>query len=527
MARVGALFVPDLVLRAHLDAGALDGPGAVVDGAGAGGGRVRAATAAALEAGVVLGLDRVQALARVPGLAVLDLDPRRLDAAQGRLVQAALTISPVVEDGRAVAIAGDPLAGAGLVRFDASGQGLLHDGPEALVDAAVRAASEAGLPGARGAVAGGPGVAGLLAVHGGARVVRPGRDRGALAALPLAALDLPEAPGLSIDALRHLWLLSVRTVGGFAALPATSVETRFGASGLLLHRLARGIDPRPLAPAAEGAALVLGAEVPYPARTVDRAVAAVRPLLDGLADRLRRGDLGLTRLEVAWGLDRETARRGLEVLDPLAGGDALAALVRLDLEARPLSGAVRRVAVRAGRTVARGGGQGELFGRRGEARGLGRAVARLGGRLGAAGLGVPVLDDRHRPEARAHLAAVGADAGRGAAGAGAGGTGAGDTGAGGGPSSVPAVAGSTTGAAPLALRLLPAPQPVRVEVGADGRPVRVDGQAATSAGPFPQSGEWWAAGYDRTYYEVETRAGLWWMYRDGADGRWFVHGVFD
>ncbi len=501
--RIGALWVPDLVLRAHLDAAALAGPAAVVDGAGAGGGRVRVATAAALVAGVVPGQDRVQAQARLPELVVAGLAPTRLAAAQARLLRAATTLSPVVEDGRAVAGADNPLAGAGLVRFDAAGLGLLHDGPEALLDAAVAAAADAGLPGALGAIAGGPGVAGLLAVNGGARVVRPGRDRGALAALPLAALALPEAPGLSTEALRHLWLLSVRTLGGFAALPAASVEARFGTPGLALHRLARGVDPRPLVPVAEAEALVLRGEAPHPARTVDRAVAVVRPLLDALAGRLHRAGLGLTRLELAWGLRGGTARRALEILDPLADGGALAALVRLDLEARPLQGAVVDVAVRAGRTVARDTGQGELFGR--PSGGLGKAVARLGGRLGAAGLGVPVLDDRHRPEARAHLAAVGAGAGRRAE-----------------PGPAPA-----PGAAPLAMRLLPVPRPVRVELGAEGRPIRVDGQPARSAGPFPQSGEWWAAGYDRAYFEVETAAGLWWLYRDGADGRWFVHGVFD
>ena len=147
-------------------------------------------------------------------------------------------------------------------------------------------------------------------------------------------------------------------------------------------------------------------------------------------------------------------------------------------------------------------------------------MARLGGRLGARGLGVPVLDDRHRPEARAHLAAVGAGIGRAGSGAAAGGE--------------QATAGTAVGgeapagaAAPLAMRLLPVPRAVRVELGAEGRPIRVDGQPARSAGPFPQSGEWWAAGYDRAYFEVETAAGLWWLYRDGADGRWFVHGVFD
>jgi len=33
-----------------------------------------------------------------------------------------------------------------------------------------------------------------------------------------------------------------------AALPAAEAGSRFGAQGLIAHRLARGLDPRPLAP---------------------------------------------------------------------------------------------------------------------------------------------------------------------------------------------------------------------------------------------------------------------------------------
>ena len=50
----------------------------------------------------------------------------------------------------------------------------------------------------------------------------------------------PELPDL-------LARLGIRTLGAFAALPARAVVARFGAPGEAAHRLARGLDERPLA----------------------------------------------------------------------------------------------------------------------------------------------------------------------------------------------------------------------------------------------------------------------------------------
>jgi protein ImuB len=47
-------------------------------------------------------------------------------------------------------------------------------------------------------------------------------------------------------------------------------------------------------------------------------------------------------------------------------------------------------------------------------------------------------------------------------------------------------------------------------------------------GPERLSGEWWAAPYDREYYRVRLAdLGDCWVYRDGTDGRLWLHGFFD
>jgi DNA polymerase-4 len=64
----------------------------------------------------------------------------------------------------------------------------------------------------------------------------------------LAALDLRYLPGLDDALAAELRVLGLHTIGQFAALPAGAVARRFGAAAVVLHRLANGIDDRPVVP---------------------------------------------------------------------------------------------------------------------------------------------------------------------------------------------------------------------------------------------------------------------------------------
>ena len=70
-----------------------------------------------------------------------------------------------------------------------------------------------------------------------------GAERRFLAPLPLAIL--PDPP---VEMVRRLHLFDITTLGGLAQLPRAAVTLQFGAEAVLFHDLARGIDPRPLAP---------------------------------------------------------------------------------------------------------------------------------------------------------------------------------------------------------------------------------------------------------------------------------------
>ena len=176
----------------------------------------------------------------VRGVNLLDADPLVL-AAGGTSLQASQSTGAYASE----SVWNSPPGQSALGFSASSGGGFSQIFPRpAYQDGVAGIGATRGVPDVAADADGGTGMAMALSDGGQSYILAgTGGDR---AAAP------PWAPGLSSEAFRRLWLLSVRTIGGFAALPAASVETRFGAGGLVLHRLARGVDPRPPAPATAG-----------------------------------------------------------------------------------------------------------------------------------------------------------------------------------------------------------------------------------------------------------------------------------
>ncbi|HEX6509937.1 MAG TPA: DNA polymerase IV, partial [Chloroflexota bacterium] len=86
-------------------------------------------------------------------------------------------------------------------------------------------------------------LASMYAGADGVAMVEEGRERAFLADLPVTLLPDVD-PRLALT----LGVLGLRTIGQFAALPASAVGKRFGAAGKQLYRYAHGIDPRPVLP---------------------------------------------------------------------------------------------------------------------------------------------------------------------------------------------------------------------------------------------------------------------------------------
>jgi protein ImuB len=494
--RVLALVVPELslqrVLRSRPPAGAL---AVIAEGA------VRHATPGALAAGVRPGDSLVQARAACAALEAVPLDAAADRAALRALAETLLSLSPAVE-----------VAPPDAVLLDASGMRLAGREPaaaELALAGAVRSiCGEMGWQG-RVALADGKAVALALARHGGPERTRaaPGEGARELAPLPIEALGLPA------EVARWLAAVGVGSVGALAMLPPGSLAQRFGAAGAAAARLARGEDLRPLVPFRpetfprehwdlEGEVGVLSSAEPV--------IFAAKRLADRVAARLAGRGMGASRLRLTLLLDP----RGEERVDlPLArpGADAAAWMIplrerlsglRLPAPVRALDLAVVEAAEVPAEQLAVGD-------RPEVARALDVALSRIAARLGEESLFAAEAADRHRPEAAYRPAPFRRSAPpRDAA--------AGDPG-------VPP--GRPT-------RLVDPPLPV-VALGDGGRltALRVDGAVRgvlALSGPERIAGEWWGDPFDRDYWRIRLDGlGETWIYRDGRDGRLWLHGLFD
>ncbi|MGH3735558.1 MAG: DNA polymerase Y family protein [Micromonosporaceae bacterium] len=272
-ARVLTVWCPDWpVIAATLgDDDPLSAPTAVMYA-----GKVVACSPAARRDGVRRGLRRREAQGRCPELVLLAHDPGR----DARVFEPVVTAVEAIAPGVAVY---RPGSCAVAVRGPARYFGGELAAAERMVD---HVADSCGVECQVG-VADGIFTA-LHAARAGV-VVEPGRSAEFLAELDVAALERPEL----VDTLRRLGL---RTLGAFGQLPETDVRARFGEDAALAHRLARGLDPRPLAPREVPPDLTVSTVLDPPAERVDVAVFATRTLAESLHQGLAGHGLACTRL---------------------------------------------------------------------------------------------------------------------------------------------------------------------------------------------------------------------------------------
>jgi protein ImuB len=268
--RTAVVWCPDWPLAA---AGVEDTTRAVVMADG----RVYATSAAAREDGVRRGMRLRDAQRRSANLHVLDADLAGEMRAYGPVLAVLERFTPMME-----------IVRPGLCAFRARGPARYFGGEEALTALVTGAVVEVA---GRGQV----GIAdGLFAAELAARervAVPPGDTRGYLAGWPVSVLDRPELAGLLVR-------LGIRTLGAFAALPAGDVHARFGPDGALAHRLASGLQARPLVPHDPPPDLSVEAEIDPPSDRVDQATFLAKALADTLHERLAARGLICTQLAV-------------------------------------------------------------------------------------------------------------------------------------------------------------------------------------------------------------------------------------
>jgi protein ImuB len=258
-----------------------DVPAAVLAGE-----EVLACTAAARVEGVRRGLRRREAVRRCPALQLIPRD----EAAEARAFEpvavALEDVCPRLEVIR-----------PGTCAFPTKGPSRYFGGDAALASLVAGQVDDvlAGLP---GVVAQAPcqvGVAdGVFASRLAAResgIVPAGGSAAFLAAYPITLLERPDLVDLLVR-------LGLHTLGAFAALPPSNVASRFGADGVLAHRLARGLDERPLAIRLLAPELAVQTELDPPATEIEPLAFVAKALADSLRAALEQRGLVCARVLV-------------------------------------------------------------------------------------------------------------------------------------------------------------------------------------------------------------------------------------
>jgi protein ImuB len=511
--------------------------------------RVVATSAAARAAGAAVGLRRREAQRRCPDALLVTADASR-DARVFEPCAAALdAVTPRVE-----------VVEPGTVAFGTRGPSRFHGGDAALgrlvaeVLVAARptpgpvrvgigdgtftaaCASRPGRPGrplGPGDPAESPGSPGAEE-PGPVTLVPPGGAAAFLAPWPVgtAAAHLDTAEALAVaDVLRRLGL---GTLGAVATLDPADVLGRFGDTGICLHRLARGLDPRPLATRRPAPELAVTAELDPPVERVDLLAFRAVALADELHAHLGRDGLACLRLGIEVETDHGETRRRSWRHEGGLGAAAVAERARWQLDGwltgpiadRPSAGITRLVLDPEEVVPARGRQLGFWGGETRLDEGAARALTRVAALLGTDAVTVPEVVGGRAPGDRvATLPAASVDL-------------TGDR-----TLVRPDREGPWPGRLPPPSPTVVHPDPEPVDLlDAEGRPVGVDGRGTISAaparlgrhpvvgwaGPWPVVEQWWDPERSRRRARVQV------VLEDGTAhllaleaGTWHLEATYD
>jgi protein ImuB len=387
--------------------------------------RVVAASPAARDDQVIVGLRRREAQARSPEVVVIEHDAD-VDARCFEPVVAALEpITPRIE-----------IIEPGWCSFPTRGPARYFGGDHSLADRVIESVDAAiadrtlngasgediAQVGARIGVADGPFAAELAAraTRAGDRtartyVVEPEASPAFLADLPVTTLDHRHRRLRDGEPLVDLlWRLGLTTLGDVACLPHRDLVARFGPDGHAIHRLASGLDEQPPDTRPPPPQWAVQAELDPPIQRIDTAAFWAKSLADELHDRLAAEGVTATRVLVEAETEHgETLARSWRHEGTLGVAD-MAARVRWQLDgwlhsaARPTAG-IQLLRLVPEEVVAAVGRQMGFWGEESQAtERASRALARVQAMVGVDGVTVPELRGGRGPADRVALMPVAA-----------------------------------------------------------------------------------------------------------------------
>lgn len=322
-------------------------------------------------------------------------------------------------------------------------------------------------------------------------VAEPARLAGALAALPVEAIDCD--PRVH-EACRGF---GVHTLGALARLPRGGLARRFGRELVVMLDRAYGRCPDPRRAYVPPASFVQRIELPDAVTHAGPLAFVGRRQLLALAGFLRGRGAGVARLH--WRLehpDKAATVLTIGLLAPDRDADRLLGLLRERLEGTRLAAPVVALVLEAAGIVPLADLSGDLFADTPAAveRERTSLVERLRARLGEEAITGLCLVAEHRPEYAWRTCEPG-----------------------------------STGALPVSrprpLWLLAAPRPLEIVAAQPWLGGRLVFGAERER---IESGWWDGSDVARDYFVAENPAGSrFWVYRDLRDRRWYVHGIFE
>jgi protein ImuB len=497
---------------------------------------VVAANAAALQAGIQLGMTKAQ-VAEFCGVEIRERCEAQEHAAHATLLDVTWSLSPRVEDTAADTLVLDLEGLTSLFGSDEEiarelGQRALRAGVIAHV--AVASNIEAAILAARGF----PGIT----------VIAAGEECERLGGLPVQVLPA------AMETLQVLERWGLKSVQEVAALPVLQLSERLGQEGVRLRELARGAWVRSLVLAEPTLRFEEEMELEDSVEELEPLSFLLGRLLDQLCARLEARALAVRAVHVWFALEpsfeksvqtrKDESRKKTAATEyrkvltlPVAMRDSkmLLKLLRLLLQTDPPTAPILKIVLAANAAAPRVVQSGLFVPRGPDAEKLELTVARLGKLVGEANVGAAELVDTHGPEnfrmSKFVAAGEGAKRRRKNGGVLSGGEERRDT------------LGTQAG-----FRMIRPAVSVSVALSEE-RPARVcfrgrDGDVVAASGPWHSSGEWWqeeawdqqewdlaidfgVGGKHERRGDMPPESGVYRVYYDQLRQSWFVRGFYD
>jgi protein ImuB len=363
--------------------------------------KVVAASAAALEAGIQVGMSKSQA-EQFSGIDIYNRSPARERAAHAALLDLGWSISPRVEDYAPHEIVVDLF---GLEALFGSHENIAREMAHraAALGLAAHVAIAENLNAAVHAARGFPGIT----------VISAGDEAKRIGPLPVGVLSP------SPDALETLERWGIRTCAALAVLPALQLSERLGREGIRLHEYARGAGVRSLVLAEPETFFEEEMELDEAVEDLEPLSFLLGRLLDQLCARLAARSLAAAAIRLQFDLGdlfeyeavpgvvaplaakpgEKIYRKTLTLPVAMRDSKLLLKLMRLQLQSDPPPGSIVKITIAADSARQRFSQTGLFVPSSPDPEKLELVVARLAKLVGEANIGSAELVDTHRPGA--------------------------------------------------------------------------------------------------------------------------------